>query len=189
MTYFPVKYKPEFTDDMVPTFIEYQNVIDEHMAAEIINLATSHDGWHRRGSKSSLIDASFTTTLLHDTEHPIYQIMDDLWKKATLEYKVDIDFVEVYEVKEYLTGDKFNWHVDTHDRIDVSIDRKLNVIVQLSLPDSYEGGELHVKDSTASKSLGTAIFFPANYRHWVTEITSGTRYSLIGHGWGNINRR
>lgn len=189
MTNFPVNYKPAFPIDPLPAAIEYKNVIDKSIADEIISLAKNYDGWHRRGSKSSFIDASFTTTLLHDMSHPIYSIMDELWKKATIDYDINLDFVEVYEIKEYLIGDKFDPHNDTHDRLDVSINRKLNVILQLSEEEAYEGGELHIKDFVATKSLGSAIFFPAHYRHWVTEVTAGTRYSLIGHGWGNINRR
>ena len=159
------------------------------MADEIIEMATSHDGWHRRGSKSSHVEASFTTTLLHDTTHPIYDILDDLWKRVTEEHQIGLDFVEIYEVKEYREGDKFGVHNDSHENIDIPIDRKLNVILQLSDPSTYEGGNLHIKDHVASRELGTAIFFPANYLHALSRVTSGTRYSLIGHGWGNVNRR
>lgn len=188
MRSFPIQYKPTLTTSMPPAF-EYHNVIDKKMADEIIAMATSHDGWHRRGSKSSHTEASFTTTLLHDTTHPIYDILDDLWKRATEEHKIDIDFIEVYEVKEYLVGDKFGVHSDSHENIDIPIDRKLNLILQLSDPTTYEGGNLHIKDHVASRELGTAIFFPANYLHALSRVTAGTRYSLIGHGWGNVNRR
>lgn len=186
---FPIQYKPGPFENTLPAAFEYHNIIDKKMADEIIEMATSYDGWHRRGSKSSFIEASFTTTLLHDTTHPIYDILDDLWKKVTKEYEIAIDFVEVYEVKEYRTGDKFGIHNDSHEHIDVPIDRKLNLILQLSDPETYEGGNLYIKDYAASRNLGSVIFFPANYLHALSRVTAGTRYSLIGHGWGKVDRK
>lgn len=189
MTHFPVQYKPilNFTDQ--PVVFEYPNIITKELANDIINIAKNYDGWHRRGSKEEVIDASFTTTLIHDLEHPIYEILDNLWKQFVDEHQLDIEFVEYYEVKEYLVGDKFNVHIDSHNRISETLDRKMNVIVQLSEPDSYEGGDLVVLRDKTSRELGTAIFFPAQYPHSVSEIISGVRYSLIGHAWGKVNRK
>ena len=186
---FPIRYRPEFDGPFLPAAIEYKNVISKDLANELITLATTHDGWHRRGSKSKFIQASFSTTLLHDLTHPIYKILDEYWKMATDEYGLIIDFVEVYEVKEYNKGDLFGPHIDSHEKIDVILDRKLNCILQLSDATSYEGGDLYIKDHFASRDLGSLIFFPANYQHQVSTITAGTRYSLIGHGWGNVYRR
>lgn len=189
MRRFPIQYKPDPVLDVLPPAFEYHNVIDKAMADEIIEIATNHNGWHRRGSKSSGVEASFTTTLFHDINHPIYDILDNLWKEVTEKYNIGLDFVEVYEVKEYRTGDKFGIHNDSHEQIDVIKDRKLNLILQLSDPDSYEGGNLHIKNHVATRELGSVIFFPANYLHALSRVTSGTRYSLIGHGWGNVYRR
>lgn len=189
MRMFPIQYKPVTSKSVLPPAFEYHNIIDKKMANEIIEMARTHDGWHRRGSKTSGVEASFTTTLLHDTTHPIYDILDDLWQKVTKEYQINIDFVEVYEVKEYLTGDKFGVHNDSHEHIDIPRDRKLNLILQLSDPDTYEGGNLYIKDHVATRNLGSVIFFPANYLHALSRVTSGTRYSLIGHGWGTVDRR
>lgn len=189
MRRFPVQYRPDIEGPFLPHAFEYLNVIDKQMADEIIEIARNHNGWHRRGSKSKFVEASFTTTLLHDVSHPIYDILDNLWEKVTTENQINLDFVEVYEVKEYMVGDKFGTHVDTHEKIDVEKDRKLNLILQLSDPSTYEGGDLRIKDHMATRELGSVIFFPANYQHELSMITSGTRYSLIGHGWGSVYRR
>lgn len=186
--HFPVKHKPDFDFSGVPVIFEYTNIISKDMADDIIKDATSQSGWHRRGSKTSYTTASFTTTLLHDTNHPIYEILDNLWKQFTEELNYTIDFVEPYEVKEYITGDKFDNHYDWHGRIHEPLDRKMNVIVQLSETTDYEGGDLVVINKVANREIGSAIFFPAHYMHRVTEITNGTRYSLIGHAWGTINK-
>ncbi len=189
MRSFSIQYKPESDGPFLPPAIEYVNAIDKSMADELISIAINHDGWHRRGSKSKSIDASFTTTLIHDLNHKIYDIMDEFWKQATEFYKIKLDFVEVYELKEYKIGDKFGLHTDTHEKIDVLKDRKLNFVLQLSDAESYRGGDLIVKDFVATREIGSIIFFPANYQHEVTLVTEGTRYSLIGHGWGDVYRR
>lgn len=186
MTFFPIRLKPELDFSMYNVATIYSDVITKDMAADIINFATSSDGWHRRGSKTAeLVDASFTTCLLHDLSHPIYDHLDLLWQRFTTENNHKIDFVEYYEVKEYGEGDGFGIHQDSYGRIEAKIDRRFNLILQLSDPTDYEGGELKIgRTYTAPKEFGTAIFFPANYLHRVTKITSGTRYVLIGHAWG-----
>ena len=61
--------------------------------------------------------------------------------------------------------------------------RKLSVSVQLSDPDSYEGGDLllHTRDDAERpfRNRGTANFFPSWTLHEVTPVTKGVRYSLV----------
>ena len=186
MTFFPIRHKPEFDFSMHNMAAVYPNAITKEMAEDIIKFATTSDGWHRRGSKTAkFVEASFTTCLLHDLTHPAYEHLDKLWQRFTTEHQYKIDFIEYYEIKEYKEGDGFGIHRDNHGRIEAEIDRKFNLIIQLSEPTDYEGGVLHIgKNYTAPKDFGTAIFFPASYLHMVSKITSGTRYILIGHAWG-----
>jgi PKHD-type hydroxylase len=63
--------------------------------------------------------------------------------------------------------------------------RKLTFVLQLSDPNDYEGGELQIKDDvgqiyTAPKDQGTMILFDSRSLHRVTEITRGTRKSIVG---------
>lgn len=62
--------------------------------------------------------------------------------------------------------------------------RKLSVIVQLTDPSSYEGGELvfpdtNGYDSSNTTGIGTCIMFPSYMKHGVTPVTSGVRHSLV----------
>ena len=62
-------------------------------------------------------------------------------------------------------------------------DRKLSICIQLSDPEEYKGGEFQFKslDSpTNYKTKGSILVFPSYNEHQITEITSGTRYSLVG---------
>lgn len=61
--------------------------------------------------------------------------------------------------------------------------RKLSVVIQLSSPDQYDGGELLLytgKDAYMfPKKLGHLACFPSYTLHEVRPVTRGTRYSLV----------
>lgn len=187
--HYPIKMKPNIDASMNGHVIEYDQLITKEMAESIIQIAVSNSGFHRRGSKSTNVTASFTTCLLTDLTHPIYEILDPIWKDHAETYEYNISFIEYYEIKEYKTGDSFGSHLDTHGSPNMTEDRKLNLTIQLSDPDSYEGGDLYIREHRATRNIGSGIFFPPYVLHKVTEITSGTRYCLIGHAWGSLNRK
>lgn len=66
--------------------------------------------------------------------------------------------------------------------------RKLSLVVQLSDPEDYEGGELRLYTSyeptIIRKEKGLIITFPSYTLHEVTPVTKGDRYSLVAwvHG-------
>lgn len=62
--------------------------------------------------------------------------------------------------------------------------RKLSVVVQLSHPDEYEGGNLQIIDETgrsyvAPRKRGTVIIFDSRAQHRVLKVTKGVRRSLV----------
>ena len=75
----------------------------------------------------------------------------------------------------YNVGDFYGWHKDSNR----DNSRILSVTVQLSDPDSYEGGDIQIKDFIAERARGTIIVFNSNLLHRVHEVTAGTRYSLV----------
>jgi len=96
-------------------------------------------------------------------------------------------------------GSHYEWHVDhTRPYIDgpnQGLLRKLSVSVQLSEPDSYEGGEFEqmyisqttdgiiekkVDTLTEVSSRGSILVFPGFVWHRVLPVTKGTRRSLVG---------
>jgi len=66
--------------------------------------------------------------------------------------------------------------------------RKLSIVVQLSDPSEYEGGELRLHTSheptPIHKEKGMIVMFPSYTLHEVTPVTKGERYSLVAwvHG-------
>lgn len=80
---------------------------------------------------------------------------------------------------------KYDWHHDVWWENSRAHDRKLSVVIQLSDPSSYEGGNFEFRMAHDSNQLapfktrGSVIVFPSFFEHRVTPVTSGTRYSLV----------
>ena len=118
----------------------------------------------------------------------VYQKLSAVVKNLNPEhYKFDLyGFVEGLQFTEYKEpDDHYTWHVDIS--FVGSITRKLTVVLQLSDPNDYEGGDLEISTgrfedscSQAKKEQGTVIVFPTFMMHRVAPVTKGTRYSLVG---------
>jgi PKHD-type hydroxylase len=93
-----------------------------------------------------------------------------------------LGFKECCQFTTYDTeGSHYDWHMDFgNGRMS---QRKLSITVQLSKPESYDGGDLELfygaKPAKAARGLGTATVFPSYTMHRVTPIVSGVRYSLV----------
>ena len=72
------------------------------------------------------------------------------------------------------------WHQDFGSS---GISRKLSIVLQLSDPNEYEGGELQLltrKEPTSiQKKRGLITVFPAWTLHQVTPVVKGTRQTLV----------
>ena len=94
------------------------------------------------------------------------------------------DISENLQFTRYDVGEKYDWHIDFGGEQFHGL-RKLSLVVQLSDQCEYEGGELQFGNSTddniqvAEKNKGCTIIFPSYMRHRATEVTQGTRYSLV----------
>ena len=77
-------------------------------------------------------------------------------------------------------GQHISWHVDRAPSLS---NRKLSLSIQLSSPDSYDGGnfELLTADSPTEtpREKGSAIIFSSFVLHRVTPVLRGTRHSLV----------
>lgn len=80
---------------------------------------------------------------------------------------------------------KYDWHHDTFWANHTCYDRKISVIIQLSDSSDYVGGDFEIdfqyqppnKDDLRKK--GTVLVIPSFLPHRVTEVTDGTRKSII----------
>lgn len=77
-------------------------------------------------------------------------------------------------------GQHYTWHMDRSFHRPT---RKLSVVVQLSDPNDYSGGDLQLqlggKHVTGRKERCSMIAFPSYVLHRVRPVTKGTRFSLV----------
>lgn len=122
----------------------------------------------------------------------IYDKLAKVVAKANRTYRFDLTgFAEDLQFTAYdEPGAFYGWHQDGLDGA-VAV-RKLSIVVQLTSPDEYEGGELQFFEvlddddderfeefTVLSRELGTAIVFPSFEYHRVMPIRSGARHSLV----------
>jgi PKHD-type hydroxylase len=73
----------------------------------------------------------------------------------------------------------YGWHQDYN----AQVSRKLSLVLQLSDPSEYEGGNLQimtgVEPQNVKKERGLLVAFPSYVVHQVTPVTQGTRQSLV----------
>lgn len=75
----------------------------------------------------------------------------------------------------------YSWHLDAGGNHDLY--RKLSLVLQLSDPDDYEGGDLQVftssEPTSVDKKKGLIAAFPSYTLHRVTPVTKGIRKTLV----------
>lgn len=102
----------------------------------------------------------------------------------TSAWNFNINRCENIQFTEYGLGQHYDFHIDTLEHCDDM--RKVSVVIQLSDDEDYEGGDFEFQhpDGTvelfpALRQRGTVLAFPSWYRHRVTPVTKGTRYTLV----------
>lgn len=119
---------------------------------------------------------------------------DNMWLFEKLEaamnhlnkaYKYELlGFYEGVQIASYSNAGKYDWHIDLGRGASTS--RKLSMSIQLSDPDTYEGGNLEFGnvEQVSERAIGTLIVFPSFLQHRVTPVTGGTRHSCVAwvHG-------
>ena len=133
---------------------------------------------------SSIIDLSrdeeFIDLFMGDMAIAIREANSQFWK-------FDITESLEMQIMKYTPGDHYkSWHLDVGNTARTAC-RKVTFIIQLSDPSEYSGGDLNItgmKRDSQTRLQGSAIMFPSFVSHNVGEVTSGTRYCLVGwvHG-------
>lgn len=92
-------------------------------------------------------------------------------------------FVEHFQYTVYESGnDHYNWHVDKGS-MGFASPRKLSLVLMLSDPSDYEGGDLEIEAGGGARKVpnekGTVVAFPSYVLHRVTPVTKGIRRTLV----------
>jgi PKHD-type hydroxylase len=126
---------------------------------------------------------------LHQT--PEFEWLYELITKLAIEandavWKFNITAcLEAIQYTEYYADDlgHYEWHQDIGPSFDASR-RKVSVTIQLSDSDAYDGGDLQIwkggtEIQTCPRGAGVGVIFPSYMMHRVTDVTRGTRKSLV----------
>ena len=90
---------------------------------------------------------------------------------------------EQTQLSRYKSADQghYDWHMDA-GLPENGNQRKLSIVMLLSDPADYEGGELQFKGIEDRKILtkqGSIVVFPSFIEHKVTPVTKGVRYTAV----------
>ena len=118
-------------------------------------------------------------------------VVDTLWYYAIEAnrnaFGFDINYLPDIQYTKYTAekNGKYDWHCDTFWANPTAYDRKLSIVIQLSDPADYEGGDFEIDSQYPQlpadqiKAKGTVMVFPSFLNHRVTPVTKGERRSLV----------
>ncbi len=180
--YIPNQEKPEIKWNINKRIFIKENVFDEDLCEELIAFGDKHviQGVNKYPDAFSV---RFHSCLLPNN-HKAHDVLQDTWKEVIDFFKINVSFIEPYELKKYGSDDFFGKHIDNYYSLSNDLDRKITMSVQLSDNKQYDDGHFKIINSVHKMNRGSVIAFPSFFPHEVEKIKSGTRWSLIGWAWG-----
>ena len=146
--------------------------------SDLIQATCENLNLEERNSKVSWINCTQETSWLYERMAKVARTINAQF------YNFDLyGFVEDMQFTTYNAEEKshYSWHIDMTETSPSP--RKLAMILQLSDPSDYEGGEVEIwtggKPETLSKEKGFIALFPSYMLHRVTPVTRGVRRSLV----------
>jgi PKHD-type hydroxylase len=115
----------------------------------------------------------------------LYRRMQNLCAKVNSDkFQFDLEKFEVFQYGKYKEGQFYNWHIDAGPNL--MVHRKLSLMVALTPPEEYEGGEICINTNgnqdeplILKMEPGSVIVIPSWVPHVVKPITKGERVSLV----------
>lgn len=143
---------------------------------------------HGGAAPSSVRDSAVGWIGRTDATEWLFERLAAVVERANRHYRLDLDGFE--EDLQYTSYDRAGAHYDWHqDGLDGEVGRrKLSVVVQLSEPTDYRGGDLELFGEAGEvgpavalsrRRRGSALVFPAFEFHRVTPVRAGVRRSLV----------
>jgi PKHD-type hydroxylase len=121
----------------------------------------------------------------HDTDWLFCRIGQITSKVNQNHFMYDIEGFDSLQYTKYGVDQHYNWHWDVAFGWE-NYQRKISVVMMLSDPEDYEGGEFEIclngnlDDIKSFKpKKGDILFFASWMPHRVKPVTSGTRKSLV----------
>lgn len=180
-----------FENDLVYNWVHFENFLSKKECDDIIEHGKNlnlKDALINHDKELGVLDTTIRESKIAwitpnpDTEFLYRRLIDVIQDGNSQYFNFDIHALdETIQFTEYnAPSGKYDMHIDKHFLGKV---RKLSVIIQLTDPSEYEGGDVEIiykKDpDIMPKSRGGMILFPSYMVHRVSPVTSGTRHSLV----------
>ena len=176
--------------DNIPGWASYDNLFTKEECSQIIKYAKTFQlisgkiGDENSNEHKQIRDSKICFLNPDDEISWVYKRLTDLIIQMNNQiFKFDLfAFGECLQFTEYTApSGKYDSHVDRAYGLPI---RKLSIVLQLTDDNAYEGGDFQIFESDNPISLprkqGTLLVFPSYTLHRVTEVTKGTRNSLVG---------
>ena len=173
--------------DTLENWAYYNNVFSNDECDKIIEIGSNariEEATVGNNKINKKIRESYVSWLTPIKElEPTYRKLTDIINELNTKYfKFDLyGFGEAIQFTKYIapTG-RYGKHIDRGVN---GLCRKLSVVVQLSDPKNYKGGDLLLyegeKPVIVDKNRGNVYVFPSYILHEVTPVTKGERCSLV----------
>ena len=166
-----------FTSEQLDSIV---SICDEYPRREASIGSDGDVAKNVRQTEVSWIDHNERTGFIYDNLGYIARQLNgqffnfDIWG-----FQEDIQYTVYGEEDSHYT-----WHMDRGMSSSTgSAPRKLSLVIQLSDPSEYEGGDLELftqaEAITIEKKRGLIVAFPSFVMHRVTPVTSGIRKTLV----------
>ena len=181
MDYHVINYKKS-------PYVIYDNFFHSTLCDKLLNIAEQFPYKKYNDGKSRFEYISLNQNLerkdLRWIKRPLTELVEDA---NNTNFMVDINSVEFFNLFKFEIGDHRGWRHDCDWFFNgLAFDKKLTVIIELSDPDEYEGGEYGEYMSTIPfpkqhLNRGSVLIIPAYYYYNIDDILAGTRKMLIAN--------
>ena len=162
---------------------ECRHIIERGLAYDPRDATVGFDG-------SSRTDTAFRTSVIRWLDrHHEFQIVNRLMQfvESSNRSNFGFDITAPYDIQftEYhgSARGKYDWHHDVWLDNPAPFSRKISVVLQLSAPEEYEGGQFEFLDcpdpGDSFRPQGSILLFPSFLQHRVLPVTKGLRRSLV----------
>lgn len=165
-----------FTEQEIEEIIKIGESISKVTATTVGGDGVDGQITNYRKSEVSWINRKENTKWIYDRISDLaIKANSEMWNFDIWDFQDDLQYTTYYG-----DGGHYDWHADLGVGIS---NRKLSIVLQLSDPNDYEGGDLQMNPGgnilTVPKEKGLICFFPSFMLHRVTPLTSGLRRSLV----------
>lgn len=172
----------------------YENVFDDEFIEHFFSkLDTSQYRDGTVGRTGNLNVKQKKRKDLYITNQSLLSELDEMvYSKVYTDIKdnfSDIKYRERWKVGKYIGTDEcfYNLHRDNSDE---TVYRNTSMVIALSDPDDYEGGEFCIDSLNFKQKFkkGSCMVFKSSLYHYVKPITSGERYVLISFFFDDVGK-